>query len=184
MHNFTRKNLEAMGLEKEMIDKLVDLHMEDVTDFQQRERELKDKAESGDTKLADDFEKLKSEFETYKQNEVEKATRAAKATAVKAALKSAGISAKHLDKIARLYDVDSVEMEGEKIKDMDAFIKNAKTEWSDFVETQSSKGADVSHPPKLNEGGTTRTPEKIVEMKDTTKRQAAWDEYLENERKE
>lgn len=179
-NNFTRKNLEAMGLEEETIKKLCEMHTDDLNDIRQREQQSK----ANDEKLTQDLETLKQQFETYKQQESAKATRAAKATAVKNALKSAGISAKYIDNIARLTDLDSIEIDGGKVKDADAFIENAKTEWADFVERTHEKGADVAHPPKENGGSKVMTPEKITEIKDATKRQAAWSDYLENEGKE
>ncbi len=179
-NNFTRKNLEAMGLEEETIKKLCEMHTDDLNDIRQREQQSK----ANDEKLTQDLETLKQQFETYKQQESAKAARTAKATAVKAALKSAGISAKYIDNICRLTDLDSIEIDGGKVKDADAFIENAKTEWADFVERTHEKGADVAHPPKENGGSKVMTPEKITEIKDATKRQAAWSDYLENEGKD
>ena len=179
-NNFTRKNLEAMGLESDVIDKLCDMHVDDLKDIRQREQESK----ANDTKLTQDLETLRQQFETYKQQESAKAVRAAKATAVKNALKSAGISAKYIDNIARLTDLDGIEIDGGKVKDADAFIANAKSEWADFVEKTYEQGANVPHPPKPNGGGKVMSPEKITEIKDAGKRQAAWSDYLENEGKD
>ena len=179
-NNFTRKNLEAMGLEKDVIDKLCDMHTDDLNDILQREQDAK----ANDTKLTQALDDLKQEFETYKQQESEKAARAAKATAVKNALKSAGISAKYIDSIARLIDLDGIEIDGGKVKDADAFIANAKSEWADLVEKTHEQGANVAHPPKSHDGGKVMTPEKITEIKDAGKRQAAWSDYLENEGKD
>lgn len=180
-NKFTRKNVEALGIEDEtIISKLCEMHMDDLNDIRQREQ----KSKENDADLTQALEDLKKEFDTYKQQEGEKAAKAAKATAVKNALKSAGISAKYIDNIARLTDLDSIEIDGGKVKDADAFIENAKTEWADFVERTHEKGADVAHPPKENGGSKVMTPEKITEIKDATKRQAAWSDYLENEGKE
>lgn len=178
-NNFTRKNLEAMGLEEETINKLCEMHTDDLNDLRQREQQSK----ANDNKLSQELADLKSQFDSYKQKEAEKAAKTAKATAVKHALKSAGISAKYIDNIARLTDLDSIEIDGGKVKDADAFIENAKTEWADFVERTHEKGADVAHPPKET-GGKVMTPEKITEIKDASRRQAAWGDYLENEGKE
>lgn len=180
-NKFTRKNLEALGIEDAtLISKLCEMHMEDFNDIRQREQESK----ANDTKLTQALDDLKQEFETYKQQESAKAARAAKATAVKNALKSAGISAKYIDNIARLTDLDGIEMDGGKVKDADAFIANAKSEWADFVERAHEQGADVAHPPKPSGSGKVMTPEKITEIKDAGKRQAAWSDYLENEGKD
>lgn len=180
-NKFTRKNLEALGIEDAtLISKLCEMHMEDFNDIRQREQETK----ANDTKLTQALDDLKQEFETYKQQESAKAEKAAKATAVKNALKSAGISAKYIDNIARLTDLDGIEMDGGKVKDADAFIANAKSEWADFVERAHEQGADVPHPPKQNNGSKVMSPEKITEIKDAGKRQAAWSDYLESEGKD
>lgn len=179
-NNFTRKNLEAMGLENDVIDKLCDMHTDDLNDILQREKESK----ATDAELTKALGDLKQEFETYKQQESAKAAKAAKATAVKNALKSAGISAKYIDSIARLTDLDGIEMDGDKVKDADAFIANAKSEWAYLVETTHEQGANVAHPPKPSGSGKVMTPEKITEIKDAGKRQAAWSDYLENEGKD
>lgn len=180
-NKFTRKNLEALGIEDAtLISKLCEMHMEDFDDIRRREQESK----ANDAELTQALDDLKREFETYKQQESAKAARAAKATAVKNALKSAGISAKYIDNIARLTDLDGIEMNGGKVKDADAFIANAKSEWADFVERAHEQGADVPHPPKPSGSGKVMTPEKITEIKDAGKRQAAWSDYLENEGKD
>lgn len=180
-NKFTRKNLEALGIEDAtLISKLCEMHMEDFDDIRRREQESK----ANDAELTQALDDLKREFQTYKQQESEKAAKAAKATAVKNALKSAGISAKYIDDVARLTDLDGIELDGDKVKDADAFITNAKSKWSNFVETTHEQGANVAHPPKQNNGGKVMTPEKITEIKDAGKRQAAWSDYLENEGKD
>jgi hypothetical protein len=105
--------------------------------------------------------------------EQEKAkSHATKAEAFKALLKESGVADKRIDAVLRVSDIDSLEMDGDSIKDADKVKKAAAEEWADFIETTTTKGADTPKPP-ANNGGSKMTKEEIFKIKDATERQQA-----------
>lgn len=188
----SRKMLKAMGIEDEKIDQIIEAHSETV-DALKEERdkykveaekvpgikkeldELKEAAEKNEGKnpYKVKYEALKEEFETFKADTEKAASKAAKEDAYKALLKEAGVSEKRIAAVLKVSDIDSVELDKDgKIKDADALKKSIKEEWSDFISTEGTKGADTTNPP-ANNGGSKMSKEDIFAIKDTAQRQQA-----------
>ena len=63
-------------------------------------------------------------------------------------LKEIGVSEKRIDAVMKVTDLDAIELDEQgAIKDLDKAKENAQTEWSDFIQTTTTKGADTSTPP-------------------------------------
>ena len=188
----TRKFLSALGIDAEKVDEIIAAHT-DVTDSLKAER---DSYKSDAEKLAEvqkeldtlkaagekdpfkvKYEAIKEEYENYKKDQDAKELAANKSVAYRALLKEAGVSDKRIDAVLKVSDIDSVELDKEgKIKDASKLIETIKSEWSDFIQTESSKGVDTPNPPS-NTGNTYKTKEEIYSIKDTAQRQQA---ILEN----
>lgn len=161
----TRKMLKAMGIEDEKIDQIIDAHTETVDALKEERDNLKkdaDQLKSVQKQLADakdlidkgekdpykvKYEALKEDFDKYKADIEEKAVKANKSSAYEALLKEIGISDKRISAVMKISDVDSIELDDkgnivEKSKLADAL----KKEWSDFIVSESKKGAEVSNP--------------------------------------
>ncbi len=173
----TRKMLKAMGIEEEKIDQIIEAHSETVDGLKSQldtvtssakkandectalQKELEDAKNTALEKEGKNpwkvkFDALKEEFEGYKTEEQKKATKAAKETAYKALLKDSGIADKRIAAVLKVSDIEGIEIgEDGKIKDADKLKESIKSEWADFITTDSSKGADVATPPQ-NTGGT------------------------------
>jgi len=193
----SRKMLKAMGIEDEKIDQIIEAHS-DTVDALKEERdkykveaekvpgikkeldELKEAAEKNEGKnpYKVKYEALKEEFETFKADTEKAASKAAKENAYKAILKESGILEKHIDKVLKVSDLDSIELDKDgKIKDVDALKKSIKEEWDDFIpQDKGTRGANTSTPPS-NTGGSKMSKEEIFKIKDTAERQKA---MLEN----
>ncbi len=191
----TRKALAAMGIEEAKIDQIMEMHTEvadrinaeldtakaeikkykaDSDKLAAAEKELselKEKAGQPDA-YKEKYDKLKKEFDTYKGEVTAKETKEAKTKAYRDLLKEIGVSEKRLDAVLRIADLDSFELEDGKIKDVDELKTKAKEEWSDYIVSESTKGAKTVTPPK-NTGGTTLTKQQIMDMKDPVARQKA-----------
>lgn len=157
----TRKMLKAMGIEEEKIEQIIDAHAETVDALKQErdtfkedaskladvQKELDDlKKDGGDWKQK--YEKEHSDFENYKSAQTAKETKAAKQTAYKALLKEAGISEKRIDTVLKVTNLDEIELDKDgKIKDADTHKQTVQTEYADFVETATQRGAQVANPP-------------------------------------
>ncbi len=123
------------------------------------------------------YEGIKQEFSDYKKAEQAKATRAQKTDAYRSLLKEIGVNDKRIDAIIKVTDLDGMEMDADgKLKDAADLKKSAKAEWSDFIVTTHTQGAQTATPP----GGKVepKSREEIVKIKDPAERQAAWAEYL------
>lgn len=123
------------------------------------------------------YEGIKQELADYKKSVQTKETRAQKTDAYRSLLKEIGVNDKRIDAILKVTDLDGMEMDAEgKLKDAADLKKSAKAEWSDFIVTTHTQGAQTATPP----GGavTPKTREEIMQIKDTTERQRAWAEYI------
>ncbi len=196
--SLTRKALSAMGIESEKIDSIISMHTETIDDMKGQietlEKDIKKyKAEA--EKLADvqkelddlkasveadaksregkDYDALKKEFDDYKTEQENKAVRSSKENAFKDILKDAGIPEKHFAKVLKYSDIDGLELgEDGKLKDSKELLKSIKEEWSDHIEQSTTQGANTATPP-ANNGGTGKTKEEIMNIKDRSERQAA-----------
>ena len=185
---FTRKMLKAMGIEEEKIDQIIDAHVEVVSSLKDERDEYKDKAEKFDdvekelkTLKADNegdswkekYDKLQADFDSYKEKQEEEKTRQATVNAYKEILKKTGVSEKRIDSILKITDLSEISLNKDgSLKNADKIAENIKEEWSDFIVTEGTKGADVENPPK-NTGGNKMTKDEIFKIKDAKERQQA-----------
>ena len=197
--SLTRKALAAMGIEADKVDQIIEMHTETVDAIRADRDALKDevkkyKADSDKLAAAEKelselkdkagqpdaykgkYDKLKKEFDTYKGEVTAKETKDAKTKAYRDLLKEIGVSEKRLDAVLRIADLDSFELEEGKIKDVDELKAKAKEEWSDYIVSETTKGAKTATPP-TNVGGNKMTKDQIMQIKDAETRQKA---MLEN----
>lgn len=199
----SRKWLATLGVDEDVIDKIVIAHGETVSGLKDEIAELEkykadaEKLKAVNKELSDlkakvaedsskneDYAKLKKEFEDYKQGIENAKVKDAKEAAYKEILKDAGIPEKHFAKILKYSDVDSVELDAEgKITKAKEIMDAIKEEWADHIEKSAKKGAETAKPPKST-GGSTMSKEDIMKIKDTKERQEKLKEYLEQSEKE
>ncbi|MBP5311913.1 MAG: phage scaffolding protein, partial [Clostridia bacterium] len=107
------------------------------------------------------YEALKEDFENYKTEQKTQETAQQKNAAVKALLKEIGIADKRIDAVMKVTDTSGITLdENGKIEGASELKKSLKEEWSDFITTQTSKGAQVANPP-ANTGGSKLTRAEI-----------------------
>lgn len=120
-----------------------------------------------------DYDKLLKEFEDYKTEVKNKEVRSAKESAYKEILKDAGIPERHFAMIIKYSDVDDLELDEKgKAKDAKEILKSVREEWDDHIEKTVEKGVKTENPPH-NNGGSGKTKEEIMQIKDTSERQKA-----------
>ena len=147
------------SLHTDSLDGLNDTVKDLKTDLEKAERErdtYKAKApkEGEETVSKEDYDKLKNEYDDYKADVDAKNTRTEKENAFRELLKSAGVSEKRLNAIIKVSDIDGLELDKDgKIKDADKHTETVKTEWADFIETTTTRGANTANPPAGNGGG-------------------------------
>ena len=182
----TRKALKAMGLSEEQIDSIIEMHTETVDGLREQANTYKADALKlpGVQKELDDLKKgdgedWKGKYDAEKAaHDKTKSDHAAKEAAEKvkgayrAMLKEAGVAEKYLDTVIRATDMSSMKLDKNgKLEGADDLSKSAKTEWADFIQTTTTKGAPVATPPG-NSGGKT-TKEQIMAITDRGERQRA-----------
>ena len=131
---------------KEQADKLASVEKELV--------KAQAKAEELET-VSEQLKKVSAEYADYKAGVDADKVKAVKEKAYRQLLQETGISEKAIDKIIKVTDLSGVEVDDKNnVKDKTEIIKNIKTEWSDFIITQTERGAEVANPP-ANTGGST-----------------------------
>ena len=162
----TRKLLKGMGLTDEQVDTIIEAHTDTVdglkADIAKYEgdakklpgvqKELDDLKAAGDGGYKEKYEKEKKAFEDFKNEQTAKETKKAKETAYRELLKAAGVSEKRIPAILKVTDLNSVELDGDKVKDADKLTETVKADWADFIESSDTSGADTKHPPANNTG--------------------------------
>lgn len=194
----TRKMLAAMDIPSEKIDEIINAHTETVDAIKEERDKLKaeaSKLEATEKQLAEvkkelatadqgnweeKYKELKTEYDGYKKDVENKASHSAKEEAYKQLLKEAGVSDKRIATVLRVSDIDSLKLDKDgKIEDAASVTENIKSEWADFIVTTTEKGASTPNPP-ANNASKGKTKEEIMKIKDTSERQKAWAEYLNN----
>lgn len=187
----SRKFLQAMGIESDKIDEIIDSHVETVNAIKSERDAYKADAEALPGVKAElealkanasnnkedsykvKYEAIKEEFEEYKKDIDAKASQAKKESAYRELLKNAGIPEKRIDAIMRVSDIGSIEFDEDgNTKNAEELTKAITEEWGDFIPTKSVEGAKMANPP-ANNGKTTKTKEEIRAIADPIERQKA-----------
>lgn len=172
----TKKMLQAMDISEDKIDQIIEAHRETITGLTTERDELKanvDKYKAEADRLANvekelvkvqakadeasvlenRIKTLQSDFDTYKKAVTEKEQKEIKDKAYRMLLKAAGVSEKRFDSIMKVTDLSKVSVsETGEIVDSSACLEQIKSEWSDFIVTETEQGASTATPPD-NKGG-------------------------------
>jgi len=178
----TRSMLKGMNLTEEQVGAIIDAHKETVDALKEQRDNYKANAEKladvqkelDDIKNGEDWEaKYKAkekEFAEYKAAVAGKETLAAKQAAFRKLLTAENIPDKFHDRIVKMTDFDTVEMDGDAIKDEAKQREGIKSEWGEYVATTNNQGDRPENPPR---GNTVMTKQEILAIKDTAERQNA-----------
>lgn len=194
MAKFTRADIRAILGEAHTDDienRLIALHLGVVDPLKDQLQTYKADAEKlpGVQKELDDLkaddggykEKYDAEVKAHKayrdQVETDRAN-AVKSTAVRAALRAAGVNRDEFaDLLLGKVDLSKVELEGDKVKDADGLIAPLKGSYAGCFGTVTDKGTPPANPPAG--GGKGLTKAEILAIEDTSARQEAIANNLE-----
>ena len=173
----TRKMLQAMGIEAEKIDQIIEAHTEtttglkeELTKAEQAKNDLQSVTKERDgfkkqvdelTKASGDVATVKKEFDDYKATVEGEKSNKAKLNAVIAALNEKGI-VKAAAVLAKTIDLSALTVEGEKVAGVNELITPLVTENAWAVETTETHGVPPVTPPSGNPK--TYTREEISKM--------------------
>ena len=187
---FTRKMLKAMGIEDEKIDQIIDAHSEtvdalkadrdaykeDAAKLAAVQKELDELKAKGDDGYKAKYEAEKAAHDALKADIAAKETKKAKTDAYRELLKGANIDEKRIATILRAEapTIDKIELDADgKIKNAEQYTESIKSDWADFIVTQSAKGTNTATPPANGGAASTKTREDILKIKDAGERQKA-----------
>ena len=187
---FTRKMLKAMGIEEEKIDQIIDAHSETVDALKADRDTYKEDAAKlaavqkesdalkakGDDGYKAKYEAEKAAHDALKADIAAKETKKAKTDAYRELLKGANIDEKRIATILRAEapTIDKIELDADgKIKNAEQYTQSIKSDWADFIVTQSAKGTNTATPPANGGAASTKTKEDILKIKDAGERQKA-----------
>ena len=192
----TRSMLKGMGLTEEQVGAIIDAHSETVDGLKADIAKYKKDAEAlpgiqkelealkqSDGGYKDKYDNEHRAFEEYKKSVTEKEKTAAVKAAYKKLLTDQKVGDKHIDAILKVTDFSEMKLgEDGKLADEANLIESIKTEWSGFIPTTTTNGANVSTPPAASTS-TAKTKEEIMQIKDTRERQSAWANYIAEQQK-
>ena len=187
---FTRKMLKAMGIEDEKIDQIIDAHSEtvdalkadrdtykeDAAKLAAVQKELDELKAKGDDGYKAKYEAEKAAHDALKADIAAKETKKAKTDAYRELLKGANIDERRIATILRAEapTIDKIELDADgKIKNAEQYTESIKSDWADFIVTQSAKGTNTATPPANGGAASTKTKEDILKIKDAGERQKA-----------
>ena len=161
---FIRKAAKESGVEipKEFEDALVQEHLtaRDAYADGQVKTALEENKQDPPPAVKDtqEYKDLKKEYEDYKAGVTAKETKSAKEAAARAYYESKGITGKALDIAMRGSgaEIESLEMEDGKIKDVAALEALVKGDFSGLVSTTTTTGVNTATPPANNGGRLSR----------------------------
>ena len=164
----TRKFLKSMGLTDEQVESIVEAHTETVDGLKEQISTLKETAdklpavqkELDGIKAGKDWkaehDKVKAELDKFRAEVADKEALATKEGAFRKLLTAENIPEKYHDRICKVTDFASMEMDGDSIKDPDKARESIRTEWGDFVATTERRPAEVATPPSTGKAKLTR----------------------------
>lgn len=187
---FSRKMLKAMNIEEEKIEQIIDAHSETVDALKAErdaykedaaklaavQKELDELKAKGDDGYKAKYEAEKAAHDALKADIAAKETKKAKTDAYRELLKGANIDEKRIATILRAEapTIDKIELDADgKIKNAEQYTESIKSDWADFIVTQSAKGTNTATPPANGGTATTKTKEDILKIKDAGERQKA-----------
>lgn len=189
---FSIKQIKAVlsehGLPVENLDKAAEeicgRHTADLDSIKEQRDTFKKDAETlatvqkelDDLKKAQSTDNYKEKYEQLKAEITAKETKTAKTDAYRELLKGANIDEKRIATILRAEapTIDKIELDADgKIKNAEQYTESIKSDWADFIVTQSAKGTNTATPPANGGAATTKTREDILKIKDAGERQKA-----------
>lgn len=182
----TNALLKSMGIEGDQRDQIMAEHQATLQSIKDERDQLRDTAakvpalekEIADLKEAQPTEDWQAKyddeheaFEAFKVKVDQERADKEKSDLYRALLLEQGVDSRRVDAIMRVTDLGGVSVKDGQLENSEALAETIKSEWGEFVTKTITKGAGVEDPP--GGGGTGRTRDEIMAIKDTAERQQA-----------
>nr|DAH33159.1 MAG TPA: minor structural protein [Caudoviricetes sp.] len=154
--------------DEEKLTAVMDLLHSEVDDLKEEQDDLKEQLKKAQADLKDaqkngggddsewkkKYESERDAFKKFKDDQTAKDSRAAKEAAYKKLLEESKVSAKTIDNVLKVTNFEEIELDDKgQIKDAAEVKKKIESDWSGFIESTQTKGANVKNPP-ANDGVT------------------------------
>nr|DAT60617.1 MAG TPA: minor structural protein [Caudoviricetes sp.] len=154
--------------DEEKLTAVMDLLHSEVDDLKEEQDDLKEQLKNAQDDLKDaqkngggddsewkkKYESERDAFKKFKDEQTAKDSRTAKEAAYKKLLEESKVSAKVIDNVLKVTNLDDIELDDKgQIKEASEVKKKIESDWSGFIEKSSTTGADVKKP-TANDGGT------------------------------
>ena len=185
----TRKLLKGMGLTDEQVDTIIEAHTDTVDGLKSDinkykadadklpnvQKELDDLKAKGDDGWKDKHDKVKKDFEDYKNGVDAEKSKAAKEKAARAYFEGKNIIGKSLEIAMRASaaEIAGLELDGEKIKDTAVLDGLVAGDLAALVGSTVVRGNNPATPPANNGSGSAKTKEEIMAIRDGAARRKA-----------
>jgi len=159
----TRAMLKGMGLTEEQVSAIIEEHTNVTSALKEQIKEYKVDAEKlpGVQKELDDLKKDTSAsdwekkyndehtaFEAYKKDISDKENSEKIRSAYKKLLAECNVGDKHIDSIIRVTDFSGMKLDKDgSLEGVDGLKEKIGSDWSGFISTKETRGADVDNPP-------------------------------------
>lgn len=163
MATFSRKFLAALGIDEDKIEQIIERHSDVVQEIKSERDNYKESADQVQkltdelkaandkvealTKSGGDVAKVQKEFDDYKAEVEAGKVAAKKSSLVRKALEDAKANPQAVELLMKGIDLDSVELDGDKLKDAEAVTKPIIEQYSGFFGTDTTKGTQPTNPP-------------------------------------
>jgi len=156
----TRELLNALGIEKEKHQAIIDAHTETVEGLKAQaekykadaeklpevQRQLKEAQDA--VKKNGDAAKIQADFDAYKKDVEAKETRRTKEALYRKVAQDAGLDEKGVERAVKYASWDSIELdENGEIKDPKTHIKALREEWPEHIRTNEQNVTHAQTPP-------------------------------------
>ena len=181
----TRKMLKAMGIEEDKADQIIEAHMETVDQLKAERDALKADAAkveelegtisdlqgqlqaAGDDGWKAKYEEEHKALDELKASVAKDAENAKKRELYKTLLKECGIEdARYVESIMNVTDVDTIDLDGDSIKDADGIRKDVEDRFGAFVARKGTDPAKVATPPVSTGGVAGANPEVVKRLQE------------------
>lgn len=109
-------------------------------------------AKTGTDEYKSKYEALEKEYNDFKTGIEAEKTNATKSSTLREQLKAEGFDEKIIKLLEKNFDLNSIEIEDDKIKGWEEMIKPIKEEYADFIPVETQTGNPPANPP-ANVGG-------------------------------
>lgn len=113
-------------------------------------------AKTGTDEYKSKYEALEKEFNDFKTGIETEKINTAKSSTLREQLKAEGFNEKMIKLLEKNFDLETIEIEEDKIKGWEDMIKPIREEYADFIAVETQTGNPPANPPAINnpQGGT------------------------------